>query len=87
VTNYQITTPTSLPERSGGRRAQQRVLAKALVETSPACILVFDHHRKVTYANAETRRVLGVPPDQVVGMTCSGDFKLLDTACRPLPDD
>lgn len=88
VTTYQITIAdlTALRDAEAGERSQ-RVLAQALVETSPACILVFDHHRKVTYANAETRRVLGVPPDQVVGMTCGGDFKLLDTLCRPLPDD
>jgi PAS domain S-box-containing protein len=69
------------------REKQQRVFSDALMETSPACVLVFDVNRKVVFANAETDRVLGLSPEQVLGKTCGEDFLLLAPAGTPLSSD
>lgn len=68
------------------REKQQRIFSEALMETSPACILVFHVHRKVVFANAETDRVLGLPPDKIVGMTCGEELRLLDGTGTTLPE-
>jgi len=69
------------------RERQQRVFSEALMETSPACVLVFDVNRKVVFANAETDRVLGLSPDEVRGMTCGKDFRLMDPGGAPMGED
>ncbi len=68
------------------REQQQRFFSEALMETSPACVLVFDVDRRVVFANAETDRVLGLSPDEVRGMTCGKDFRLLDLSGAPLEE-
>jgi len=65
---------------------QQRVFADAVMETSPACILVFNSSHEVVFANAETDRVLGIPRERVIGMTCGEDFTLLDTNGAPVSE-
>jgi len=68
------------------REKRQRVFSEALMETSPACILVFDAGRKVVFANAETDRVLGLSPDQAMNMTCGEDLRLLDATGATLQE-
>ncbi|MBN1153117.1 MAG: PAS domain-containing protein [Dehalococcoidia bacterium] len=69
------------------REKQQRVFSEALMETSPACILVVDSDGKVVFANAETDRVLGLSRDGVVGMVFGEDFRLLDISGAPVPEE
>ena len=69
------------------RERDQRVFAAALMETSPACVIVFDIDRRIVFANAEADRVLGIPREQVLGMTCGDDFRLLDPNGTPLPEE
>jgi PAS domain S-box-containing protein len=74
-------------KQSEEREKQQRVFSEALMETSPACILVVDSDRKVVFANAETDRVLGLSRDEVQGMIFGEDFRLLDSSGAPVPED
>ncbi len=69
------------------RERDQRGFAAALMETSPACILVFDTDRRIVFANVEADRVLGIPHEKLLGMTCGLDFLLLDLRGAPLPED
>ena len=73
-------------KQSEEREKQQRVFSEALMETSPACILVVDSDGRVVFANAETDRVLGLSRDEVRGMTFGEDFRLLDISGAPLPE-
>lgn len=65
---------------------RQRIFAEALMETSPACILVFDADRVIVFANAETDRVLGLSREQVMALSCGSGFNLMDVSGAPLPD-
>jgi len=69
---YDITELTQAEERE----RDQRLFAGALMETSPACILVFDIERRIVFANAEADRVLGIPHEQLMGMICGEEFRL-----------
>ena len=69
------------------RERDQRGFAAALMETSPACILVFDIDLHVVFANAESDRVLGIPREQIVGMTSGKDLLLMDAEGRPIPEE
>lgn len=69
------------------REKEQRVLSEALMETSPACVVVFDVNRRVIFANAETDRVLGIPSEQVVGSVCGEDIRLLDMDGESVSDE
>ena len=73
-------------KRAREEERRQRVFAEALMETSPACILVFDIQQRIVFANYETDRVLGLPRDQVVGLTCGEGFNLYDLSDAPLPE-
>ncbi len=68
------------------REKEEHVFSEALMETSPACILVVDSDRKVVFANAETDRVLGLSRNEVQGVTFGEDFHLLDVDGAPLPE-
>ena len=76
----------SVLKRAREEERRQRIFAEALMETSPACIVVFGADRRIVFANAETDRVLGLPRDQVVGMTCGQGFRLYDLSGAPLPE-
>jgi PAS domain S-box-containing protein len=65
---------------------RQRVFSEALMETSPACILVVDSDRKVVFANAETDRVLGLSRDGVLDMVFGEGLRLLDISGAPVPE-
>lgn len=69
------------------REKEQRLLSQALMETSPACVVVFDVHRRIVFANAETDRVLGIPAEQITGGVCGEDILLLSTEGEPLTQD
>ncbi len=69
------------------REKQEHVFSEALMETSPACILVVDSDGKVVFANAETDRVLGLSRDEVQGVTFGEDFHLLDVKGAPLQQE
>jgi len=73
-------------KQAEGREEQQRVFSEALMETSPACILVVDSDGRVVFANAETDRVLGLSRDEVRGMTFGEDFRLLDISGAQVPE-
>jgi PAS domain S-box-containing protein len=69
---YDITELTQAEERE----RDQRLFAGALMETSPACILVFDVAGRIVFANVEADRVLGIPHEQLMGMICGEEFRL-----------
>jgi len=65
---------------------QQRMFAERLMETSPACVLAFDAEGKVTSANPETERVLGLTREDVLGMAAGKELMGLDPSGNPLQD-
>ena len=65
---------------------RERALVGRIAETSPVGILVVDHEGRITFANANAEKVLGLPREEIVRRTHDApDWHITDLAGNPVP--